>query len=248
MAWAKTPTAAGQIIFAKGRLRKWSTAIQQGAKFVGRHGDTTIRIDDPSGLTAMLKTGHRVLAHRVEGAYGDRVRYTVVSPDGAVKVHGAYGVAEAVCSAVGGDRKFVVGNSTVYLTVAHRSQSNKLVAYLNFNVPNPEAEWEGCRMQHFSFRTDGPDVVWMAVGVLMEGGDTDILPLLDKIQEVYPGKADVPCGRLFSEPVPVAKLKRTRFEFVEDSSHPLWRGKYEVVQRTEYMTGEPVEGPEGQWH
>jgi hypothetical protein len=237
MAWGTIPTAAGQLRFAKGRLRKFADRIEEGARLPG--DDHHEPVDDRRGLTARFANGRVVVAYHRRSRWADeRAEYAVLDREGRV-VSRTTSLAGAVSVAVGGRKEFAVGHSKVTVYLYHRSGPNTLTLEVLVRAPNPGAEWDHQEWADARASTRDPETVRLAIGVLASGDDGGVHPLVDKIQEVLPGRIDRAVGFLFAEPVPAERLKK--YEYRWD------REKSEHARRVVYTTGRPVEGPDGQW-
>jgi hypothetical protein len=147
-------------------------------------------------------------------------------------------LANAVSVAAGGRKEFEVGHARVRVCLYHRAGPNTLTLEVVVSAPNPEAEWEHQARVDARVCTRDPETVRLAIGVLASGDDAGVHPLLDRVQEVRPGVARA-VGFLFAEPIPVERLRK--YEFRWD------RATLAHARRTVYLTGEPVEGAEGEW-
>lgn len=239
MATRTASTIDNQKAFAKGRIRKWTRTLEvkEGACF--RLEDVTF-VNDPEGFTAELVNGSTVLAYGNDrSSWRRRLRFAVVGADG--KYQGDYGsVSTAIGKAMGQHREFRPGHSSVTLSVVHNSTRNRLKLVVHIATPNPDQVWVGSEANRFaSLETHNVEAIKLAVGLMATPGGPPVEPLLDCLAEEHWERLERVMSSLHAEPVPAERLWKSEHDFTDGKY--LWR----AVNAT---TGEPVEGPEGQWH
>lgn len=246
MPWGTTPTVAGSLRYAKGRVKRFAKSVEEGAKLHPGRDDANIEfdaVDDPKGFTATLKNDGKVLAYRrFNGHYRPQeTRFVAIAPDGKVLNACCYSVGAAVQMALGGTTRYECGESKLSIHIDHKGGVNRLRLWFYGEVPNPNAEWEYERFTSFNTPIEGEDVVWAAVGFINHHAK-DIVPFLDFVREYGELSPHVEerVGWVLAQSVPLQQLKRR-----ETRSDGNGRPEQRHVNAA---TGVPVEGPNGEWH
>jgi hypothetical protein len=200
-----------EMPFAKDRLKQYANRMEDGASLP--RGVRHKPVHDPEGLTARMRNGTTVVVYRCGcrsgplSNYLEFLEYAVVAADGSVTTRTTL-LDRAIGRALGGYQTFAIGqHGTVSVNIRYRSRLNTLTLDLSIRVVNSDAErWYEPYLSE-SYSTRDRDTVWLAVGLLADPRMGNILPLLDRVQEVRPDLARA-VGCLFVEPVSAERLKR----------------------------------------
>lgn len=240
--WRSIPTAAGRLKFARGRAKKFALSISDGAlvpKPLGAEGHDY----HPDGFTALMRSGRKLLGYRF-GGY--RASFVVTDANGEL-ISRHTRIRNAVPAALGGQRTFVVSDScAVTIAVEYSASENVAALDVQMHSPNPDAVWDHERRRTMHLATRDEESLALAIGLLNDstvGDGLMVTALIDKLVERHPetfrhdSTPELVVRHMFSNPVPNERLRKTEFQWL----HPGYRS------RVVYLTGNPVEGPEGEW-
>ena len=237
-------TAEGRMRFAKGRVKKFAAGVEDGCVVPDLRGGTDEPASHPAGFTAHMRSGRRLLAFPAGTGH---VQFVVTDAAGGVLSKHTR-LRSAVAAALGGWRNVEVSDSCrVTVRLGHDSTRNVALVRVDMRTANPDAEWESERFVTAAVTTSDPEVVLLAVGLLVDpaaGGASLVSPLLDCMAERLPsrfaeGTRAERCLRfLFASPAPEGRVKKYEYDY----------GSAGVRRRVVYLNGRPVDTPDGEWH